>query len=234
MRVLHVWAQGFVILLALTGIANADVAASSVDHTKVSVDSRLTRLLGVERTAFTSITPDKLEQIITPPTTVVRNQKTDYPEPKTIEYKSDWLSDLPEAEGGKQWQCLAKAVYFEARGEPIKGQFGVAEVILNRVDSGNFPDTVCGVVNQGAHRRNSCQFSFTCDGASEKIHNSAAFERAGKIARLLLDGAPRKVTDGATYFHTRWVHPSWSHRFRHTTTVGAHVFYRVPSRVAAK
>jgi spore germination cell wall hydrolase CwlJ-like protein len=233
MRVLHVWAQGAVMALALSGMAHADVAASQPSHPDASVDSRLTRLLGVERTAFTSITPNKLEQIITPPTTVVRKQYA-YPEPKKLEYRASWLSELPDAEGGKQWQCLAKAVYFESRGEPVKGQFGVDEVVMNRVDSAGFPDTVCAVVNQGAHRRNACQFSFACDGAAETIHNEAAYERAGKIYRLLLDGAPRKVTDGATYFHTRWVHPSWSHHFKHTTTVGAHLFYRVPSRVAAK
>ena len=201
MRVHHVWAQGAVMALALSGMAHADVAASQPSHPDASVDSRLTRLLGVERTAFTSITPNKLEQIITPPTTVVRKQYA-YPEPKKLEYRASWLSELPDAEGGKQWQCLAKAVYFESRGEPVKGQFGVAEVVLNRVDAAGFPDTVCAVVNQGAHRRNACQFSFACDGA--------------------------------TYFHTRWVHPSWSHHFKHTTTVGAHLFYRVPSRVAAK
>lgn len=233
MRVLNLWAHGAAIFLALGGMAHADVALSKSKQEKTSVDTRLTRLLGVERTAFTSITPNKLEQIITPPTTVVRKQDS-YPDPLKIKYKAGWLSSLPDAEGGKQWQCLTKAVYFEARGEPIKGQFGVAEVVLNRVDSSIFPDTVCGVVNQGSHRRDACQFSFTCDGVPEKVHNTAAYERAGKIARLLLDGAPRKVTDGATYFHTRWVHPAWSHRFKHTTTIGAHLFYRVPSRVAAK
>ncbi len=226
-------------LLALSGAAHADVTVSQSNDpsaavsASASVDSRLSRLLGVERTAYTTISPDRLEKIITPPTAVVRKQNG-YPDPKTIEYNSEFLSDLPVATGGAQWSCLAEAVYFESRGEPVKGQFGVAEVILNRVDSGRFPDTVCGVVNQGAHLRGGCQFSFACDGAPETIHNTIAFRRAGKIARLLLDGAPREVTDGATYFHTRWVHPSWSHRFTHTATVGAHMFYRLPSRVAAK
>lgn len=233
MRVLQHWARGTAVLLALSGAAHADVTVSQSNDPSASVDSRLTRLFGVERTAFTAITPDKLEKLITPPTAIGRS-RTSYPDPKTIEYDASWLSQLPQAKGGEQWQCLAEAVYFESRGEPVKGQFGVAEVILNRVDSARFPDTVCGVVNQGAHRRNACQFSFACDGAPEVIHNAAAYRRAGKIARLLLDGAPREVTDGATYFHTRSVHPSWSRRFTRTATVGAHLFYRVPSRVAAK
>lgn len=232
MRVLQSWARGTAVLLALSGAVHADTAAQP-KASSTSVDNRLTRLLGVERTAFTSITPDKLKEIITPPTTVVRSQPS-YPEPKEIDYSASFLSALPAAKGGEQWQCLAEAVYFESRGEPVKGQFGVAEVILNRVDSAKFPDTVCGVVNQGAHRRNACQFSFACDGQPEVIRNNAAYRRAGKIARLLLDGAPREVTDGATYFHTRWVHPRWSRQFHHTTTIGAHIFYRVPGRVASK
>ena len=116
-------------------------------------------------------------------------------------------------------QCLTEALYHEARGESVKGQRAVAEVILNRVDSGAFPRTVCGVINQPS------QFSYTI-GGKKKIGNKAAYLRARDIARHALAGAPRVLTGGATYFHTTYAKPSWAKRFTRTTKIGAHVFYR--------
>src|SRR5262249_52346868 len=130
--------------------------------------------------------------------------------------------------GDEQWECLAKAAYFEARGESIKGQFAVAEVILNRVESKIYPGTVCRVVNQGGS--GGCQFSFTCDGISDRIREKDAWRTAGRIARLMLDGAPRALTDGATSFHTRKVRPNWAGRMERTASIGQHMFYRVSSR----
>ncbi|MDO5633103.1 MAG: cell wall hydrolase [Paracoccus sp. (in: a-proteobacteria)] len=115
--------------------------------------------------------------------------------------------------------CMAEALYFEARGEGVHGQAAVAEVILNRVDSRRFPSTVCGVVNQRA------QFSYTI-GGKPRIRNQAAYNRAVDIARRALSGHPRKLTGGATYFHTTAVRPNWSHRFTRTTRIGNHIFYR--------
>lgn len=137
-----------------------------------------------------------------------------------------YLATLPKAEGDAQWRCLAQALYFEARGESVEGIFAVAEVILNRVDSGRFPDTVCKVVNQGTGKRYQCQFSYTCDGYAETIREPRAWRKVGKIARLMLDGAPRELTDGATYYHTRAVKPRWASKFAHTADIGAHRFYR--------
>lgn len=148
-------------------------------------------------------------------------------------YDSGWLSAQPAASGGKEWECLAEALYFEARGETLKGQFAVAEVILNRVDSGNFPNSVCGVINQGTGRKFACQFTYTCDGQAEKIHEPRAFRRVGKVARLMLDGAPRRLTDGATFYHTKNVRPSWSRKFHRTATIGVHHFYRRNVRVSS-
>lgn len=123
-------------------------------------------------------------------------------------------------------QCLSEALYFEARGESIKGQFAVAEVILNRVDSGLYPRSVCGVVNQRGS--GACAFSYVCDGHSDTMRDRASRDRAARIARVMLDGAPRLLTEGATHFHTRAVRPGWARKFRHTATIGAHVFYRQP------
>jgi spore germination cell wall hydrolase CwlJ-like protein len=146
------------------------------------------------------------------------------PETPQIRLDAAWLAALPPASGDQEWTCLAEALYFEARGESVAGQVAVAEVILNRRDSGAYPGTVCGVVRQ------RCQFSYTCDGISDRIRERAAYERVGKIARLMLDGAPRALTGGATHFHTGAVRPAWSRRFPQTARIGAHYFYRQPIR----
>jgi spore germination cell wall hydrolase CwlJ-like protein len=108
----------------------------------------------------------------------------------------------------------------------VKGQVAVAEVILNRRDSGLFPNSVCGVVHQGTGRKYQCQFTYSCDGYSEAIREKAAYARVARIARLMLDGAPRALTGGATYYHNHTVNPRWARRFAMTATIGAHRFYR--------
>ena len=115
--------------------------------------------------------------------------------------------------------CMAEAIYHEARGESTRGQAAVAEVILNRVESRQFPSSVCAVINQPS------QFSYTI-GVKKRIGNKAAYLRARDIARNALAGAPRVLTGGATYFHTPAVRPSWSHRFQRTVQIGQHIFYR--------
>lgn len=149
-----------------------------------------------------------------------------------ISYSKEWLAGLPAAKGGEEWRCLAEALYFEARGESVKGQFAVAEVIMNRVDSPRFPDSVCGVINQGTGRKYQCQFTYTCDGHAEVIAEPRAFERVGKVAKLILSGAPRELTDGATYYHTKSVRPSWSKKFARTATIGVHYFYRPQTKLS--
>ena len=95
---------------------------------------------------------------------------------------------------------------------------------MNRVDSARYPKTVCGVVGQRGS--GSCAFSYICDGAKEVMSERGAAEMAGRIARVMLDGAPRQLTAGATYFHTRAVNPSWSRKFDRTASIGSHLFYR--------
>lgn len=142
--------------------------------------------------------------------------------PVLIRYNADWLQSQAEPKGDAQWQCLRDAIYFESRGEALRGQFAVAEVILNRVDSSRYPQTICGVVKQ------SCQFSYTCDGQSDTPSNAAAADMAGRIARVMIDGAPRALTLGATHFHNRSVRPGWAGRFAQTAAIGGHLFYRQP------
>lgn len=142
------------------------------------------------------------------------------------------LDAMPRVNGDAQWQCLAEAIYFESRGEPLAGQIAVAEVVLNRVDDSGFPKTVCGVTRQGAGSGRGCQFSYACDGRSDAMKSAVSRDRSEKLARLMLDGRARTVTDGATYFHTRSVRPDWSRKFTRTTAIGHHLFYRAATRVA--
>jgi spore germination cell wall hydrolase CwlJ-like protein len=149
----------------------------------------------------------------------------------TVEYTRSFLDGLPAATGGKSLTCLSEALYFEARGETVKGQFAVAEVIMNRVASSRYPDSVCGVINQGTGRKFACQFTYTCDGLSEKINEKAVYARLRKIAKLILSDMPQKLTKGATHYHTKAVSPRWSRVFPRTATIGVHHFYRQPARV---
>jgi hypothetical protein len=134
---------------------------------------------------------------------------------------------------GAEWECLSEALYFEARGESLSGVVAVAEVILNRVDSPDYPNSVCGVIRQGGEGLYNCQFTYRCDGRSDVIGERAAWRAVGQVASYMLAGAPRTLTNGATHYHTQSVHPSWANRFPRTATIGYHHFYRQPTRTAS-
>ena len=188
-----------------------------------SAEAKVQDVLQQERRGLVSVRPGLLERLFNP-------QKA----PAKVNYTRAYLDGLPAAKGDEEWACLSEALYFEARGESVKGQFAVAEVILNRVDSARFPDTICGVVNQGTGRKYQCQFTYTCDGHAEVVHEQQAFDRVSKVAQLMINGAPRTLTDNATYYHTKAVRPSWSRKFARTTTIGVHHFYRHPTEVSMK
>jgi hypothetical protein len=127
----------------------------------------------------------------------------------------------------KQEKCLAEAVYFEARGEAVRGQIAVAQVVMNRVFSGFYPTTVCGVVYQNAKRHLACQFTFACDGIPDVVREPDMWLRAKKIAKATLDGQLwlREVAK-STHYHAYWVHPSWVHEMKKMYRTGVHTFYR--------
>lgn len=147
---------------------------------------------------------------------------------RAIQYSREWLRRVNLREPSQEEACLATAIYHEARGETLKGQFAVAEVILNRVTSRRFPNSICGVVFQGvkAGRYGGCQFSFACDNKSDNLRNRSSADLARRIAQVMADGGHRGLTSGALFFHTTAVNPSWSRRFTQTTQIGAHLFYR--------
>ncbi len=122
-------------------------------------------------------------------------------------------------------ECLAKTIYFEARGESEEGQRAVGAVVLNRVKSRNFPNTICEVVHQGGTETRDCQFSWWCDGRSDRPKDREAWEQAVTIAYEVMTGAP-DPTKGALYYHNASVSPSWRTQLRRLATIGEHVYYR--------
>lgn len=143
-----------------------------------------------------------------------------------VKFSKAWIDSQPDADGSAEFRCLAEALYFEARGESVKGQFAVAEVIMNRVKSARFPGTLCGVINQGTGRKYQCQFTYTCDGHKEVVNEPRAWARVAKVARAIIDGTAPKLTDGATHYHTTAVSPKWANVYTKTARIGQHLFYR--------
>jgi spore germination cell wall hydrolase CwlJ-like protein len=135
--------------------------------------------------------------------------------------------ELDEKGYGKAEKCLAEAVYFESRGEKVRGQIAVAQVVMNRVFSGYYPNTVCGVVYQNKHRHLACQFTFACDNVRDVIEEPDMWDRAKRIAKAMLDGQlwlPEVAK--STHYHAYWVRPSWVHEMKKTYKYGVHTFYR--------
>ena len=140
-----------------------------------------------------------------------------------------WLANpLPSLAFNKtQQDCLARGIYFEARGESELGQAGVAQVILNRVRNPAYPGTICGVVYQNKKWRNRCQFSFACDGIRDRIRSGRAWKTAQKVATAVSNGDIwlQDVGD-ATHYHANYVRPRWARKMKKTDRIGRHIFYR--------
>ena len=132
-----------------------------------------------------------------------------------------------------EFNCLVEAVYHEARSEDLIPMLAVANVILTRKESSNFPDTICKVVHQGRYWkgnpiRDKCQFSYFCDGKEERIKDYTSLLEVLDVASLVLEGVLLERTQGATHYHAYYVKPRWSikkKRFKNLGRVGAHIFY---------
>ena len=135
------------------------------------------------------------------------------------ELRSDGQLSEGDFSRGADLHCLATAVYFESKGEPLDGQLAVAQVILNRVDSGRFGQDVCAVVK--APR----QFGFVRNGALPEATNNSQWETARAIAWIALSDGWKEIVPAATHFHATRVNPGWSN-LRRLATVGNHIFYR--------
>jgi spore germination cell wall hydrolase CwlJ-like protein len=122
--------------------------------------------------------------------------------------------------GDADHECLANAVYFEARGEPLAGQLAVAEVVLNRAKSGRYPPDVCAVVKQ------PWQFSFVRKGQFPQADRaSPAWHRSVAIARIALNRLVAELPRNVLWYHADYVAPSWGKRLTRQTKIGLHIFY---------
>jgi len=137
-----------------------------------------------------------------------------------------YASLIDPADSARQMRCLAEAIYFEARSEPEAGQAAVAQVVLNRVRSGIYPTTVCGVVYQDRERPFACQFSFACEGKSLKVEEPTCWATATRIAEGVFKG---ELTDArfasAINYHAAYVRPFWAPTLKKLDRVGLHIFY---------
>jgi spore germination cell wall hydrolase CwlJ-like protein len=149
--------------------------------------------------------------------------------PPVAEGDHDWMKrPLPASVFSKREQeCLAIGIYFEARGEALKGQAAVAQVILNRVRAPTYPNTVCGVVYQNDHWRNRCQFSFACDGRKDRITSRKHYKTAQEVALAVSAGKIFIPEVGSsTHYHATYVHPRWAGTMEKMKKIGLHIFYR--------
>lgn len=181
------------------------------------------RLRAIETQGVGALSAARLDELLSAPA----------PRGKKVEMTRGWIDAQPRARGNADWACLSEALYFEARGESVRGQFAVAEVIMNRVASARFPNSVCGVIRQGTGRKFQCQFTYTCDGRAEVVSEKLAFSRVQKVARLTLDGRIAPLTNGATHYHTTAVKPRWARVYKRTAKIGVHIFYRHTFRTAS-
>ena len=123
-------------------------------------------------------------------------------------------------------RCLALNIYFEARSEPETGKLAVGHVVMNRVSSTRFPGTVCDVVRQGGElRRNRCQFSWWCDGRSDKPLNKREWRKSAELALAVYWGRTADPTAGALWYHADYVKPNWRNDFQRGPKIGRHIFY---------
>ena len=205
--------------IVLNGAAFAEVTVSQSNDPTTLLGEQFAFLLETEHDTVNALPDLRLSALARG---TLRTKVRPGGESAELDYSDAWLATLPAPTGDAQWECLRQALYFESRGESLEGQFAVAEVVLNRVDSLDFPNTICKVVN--SRGRGACAFSYVCDGL-RSMHETGARDRAGRIARVMMDGAPRDLTEGATYFHTFRVRPNWGKRIQ-TVSIGAHLFYR--------
>ncbi len=142
--------------------------------------------------------------------------------------RPDYAALIDQQKAEREEKCLAEAIYFEARSESEEGQAAVAQVVLNRVRSGLYPTSVCGVVYQNRHRRNACQFSFACEGKALRTNESESWQTALRIARDVTAGKTYlSEVGGSTHYHANYVRPRWAKALKKMDVIGNHIFYQL-------
>jgi spore germination cell wall hydrolase CwlJ-like protein len=211
-----------------TGMAQTQIASSGatgdVDGPRMSVAS-LNPSAAAALDAIAGIAPSSLSMGGTP-MPMAASEQLAYARANAPVTGGFAVGDAIEVSDKERW-CLATAIYFEARGETYRGQVAVAQVVMNRVEDKRYPNTICGVVYQNQQRRNSCQFSFACDGVPERISDKQSWAQAEDIAKRYVDGELYLTEVGdATHYHATYVRPAWAPRMQKVTQVGLHVFYK--------
>ncbi|MEL7190695.1 MAG: cell wall hydrolase, partial [Pseudomonadota bacterium] len=193
-----------------TRVPLADISAMAADFVAVGADM-----------------PDGKSDGITPQTAWERNAARAFGD-RPIVAASAFSSGLSGADLYRAEGCLAVAGLYEA-GPSRDDQRPVMQVILNRVRHPAWPNSVCGVVFQGAARATGCQFSFTCDGSMQsRRYSDAQYQSAKTLAATMLRGATDPRVGWSTHYHTDWVYPYWSDSLDKTAAVKTHVFFRWP------
>ena len=151
---------------------------------------------------------------------------TTVPQISDTDGKPDYSALIDPKDSARQMRCLAEAIYFKSRSEPEDGQAAVAQVVLNRVRSGIYPTTVCGVVYQDRNRPFACQFTFACEGKSLRVEEPGPWAVATRIARDVVSGANYNPKVGvAVNYHANYVAPFWVGYLKKVDRIGAHIFY---------
>ncbi|MEJ0093058.1 MAG: cell wall hydrolase [Methylocella sp.] len=168
-------------------------------------------------------TPVEVEAIAAAPQASIPNASLALRAPR-----QDFAALIDPDRATQEKRCLAEAIYFEARNESDEGQAAVAQVVLNRVSSGLYPQTICGVVYQNRQRRNACQFSFACEGRSLRVTEPEAWRTAVRIAAEVTSGATYVSDVGrATHYHANYVRPRWAKKLEKMDVIGHHIFYKL-------
>jgi spore germination cell wall hydrolase CwlJ-like protein len=206
-------ATAFLTFFAAEGSgANAEVSETRTSQAIPLTDETVPQAAVSAPIAFVS-------QEVVQPTAVSRTDESSLADAGSL---NDLVAEMPTSAAlSPEMECLAGAIYFESRGEPLAGQLAVGKVIVNRSASGVFPSDYCGVVYQRA------QFSFVRGGTMPRIdRGSTAWKRASAIARIAHEGLWDSQAGDALYFHARSVHPSWSRTKIARATIDSHIFYR--------
>lgn len=167
---------------------------------------------------FLKLLPD--EQIEEPEKLVIQEPVIEPQEPPTDEI-----------------ECMTINTYHEARDQSVAGQVAVMHVVMNRVKSDKFPNTICGVVTEGPTYvnwkgntwpvRDQCQFSWYCDGVDDTATDISAYKRIQELAELVITSDYHDFTEGSTHYHADYVKPKWSKTFRKITKIDSHIFYNM-------
>lgn len=196
----------------------------------LAISPLISQALATEQAQKAEVAVEKAEALVQ--SVVVEGDSGSLPPPEMLTKPEVQAVDpAGEAPLDDAITCLARTIYWEARGERVADMEAVANVVMNRLSHEEFPDTVCGVVKQGSEQGN-CQFSWWCDGRSDDAQAEKAYAVAKEVARRALNGQLPDRTDGALFFHNRRVSPSWGEKFMQTAEIGEFMFYKLQDGTA--